>query len=202
MQASRLSKEVFSSRFDAEATTFLIRRAVSEPRELEPEPEEMAELRSRALKDVQTDAEVREAFHHGKSLRGKSAKAIEYQLKTNALMNLSRSEELADIRKYQREAVHVVHDEAEHHRLMDERIKNLTDMEKMTEPLVALSQEMKCFEKKSSNYFTEKRLGDLCRLLVLEVASSSCLLMFLSFIITPLYTSSYIDSLICICLNR
>lgn len=123
---------------------------------------------------MQSDAEVREAFEHGRSLRGKSAKAIEYQLKTNALMNLSRSEELADIRKYQREAVHLLHDETEHHRLMDERLKNLTDMEKITEPLVVLSQEMKSFEKKSSNYFTEKRLGDsVCVYRYFQESSSS-----------------------------
>ena len=158
VHASRVSKEVYSSNFEADATTLLIRRSVNEP--CEPEPsEEMAGLRSQALKDVQTAHEVRDAYEHGRHLRGKSAKAIEYQLKSNALMNLSKAEELADIRKYQREVVHVLHDEAEHHRMMDERLRNINDLENITEPLVALSHDMKCYEKKSSNYFLEKRLG-------------------------------------------
>lgn len=122
----------------------------------------MAELRSRgALQDVQAASEVREALEHGRSLRGKSAKSIEYQLKTSALMNLSRGDELADIRKFQRESQHVMHDEIEHQKLMEERNRNLTDLEKITEPLVVLSQEMKSFEKKSSSYFSEKRCGGM-----------------------------------------
>ncbi|XP_014203341.1 paramyosin, short form-like [Copidosoma floridanum] len=163
VQAARVSKEVYSSKFEAEATRLLYRRAASEP-DSEFAAEEMAGLRSQALRELQSCSDevasgttTTESYHqHGRQLRGKSAKAIEFQLKANALMNLSRSEELADIRKYQREVVHVHHDEAEHQRLMEERFRNLTDLEKLTTPLASLSKEMKSFEQRNSSYLLDK----------------------------------------------
>lgn len=119
----------------------------------------MANLRSRALRDVQINEEVRDAYHQSRSLKGKSAKAIEYQLKTNALLNLSASEELADIRKYQREAVHLLNDEVERQSVMQDRLRHLVDLEKITEPLIALSREMRNYESKSTEYFMDKRSG-------------------------------------------
>ena len=117
----------------------------------------MADQELKALRDVQEMAKINDAFEHGKSLRGKSAKAIEMQLKADALKNLSRGHELADIRKWQREAVHEYWEESEHHKKMDERQRNFTDMEKISEPLFTLKKELKGFEEKTSSYFLDKR---------------------------------------------
>lgn len=156
VHATRVTKEVFSSDFEAKAITIQTKRCSSETRE--PDPEEMGDLKAQTLKDLQAAEEIRDALEHGKSLRGKSAKSIEMQLKASALLNLSKSEELADIRKFQRESVHsATHDEIKHAEMMEERAKNLTDLEKLTEPLTKLSQEMKCYEEKSTTYYQEKR---------------------------------------------
>lgn len=163
MEAAHIAKDVLSSRFESEAVQLLIKRSVSEAPADQAEPagsEEMGDARARALHDVQYAAEVRDALDHAKSLKGKSARAIEFQLKANALMNLSRSEEIADIRKYQRESVvHVVHDDHQHQhqRLMEEHQRNLTDLDKVTEPLVHLSHEMKNYKTKSRNNFIDQR---------------------------------------------
>ena len=170
MQAARVSKEVYSSKFDSEAQNILLRRAVNQPiceqeTTVEETTKEMAGLRDQALRDLQVDTDIREIVEHGKQLRGKSAKAIEYQLKTNALLNLSKSEDLADIRKLQRDTVHVLHDEVEHAVMMKERNRNLIELERITEPLVTLSQEMRSFEKRNSSYFLDKRCaGCKCKL--------------------------------------
>lgn len=156
-----MSKEVYSSKFESEAVNLLLKQASSEPLKVEPEPEEMANLRSRALRDVQVSEVVRDTYHKSKSLRGKSAKAIEYQLQTNATLNLSNSEELAEVRKFQREAAHLLHDEAERQVVMEDRLRNLADLERITEPLIALSREMRNYESKSTAYFMDKRSGSI-----------------------------------------
>uniref|UniRef100_A0ABD2XQ82 Myosin tail domain-containing protein n=1 Tax=Trichogramma kaykai TaxID=54128 RepID=A0ABD2XQ82_9HYME len=172
VQAARVSKEVYSSKFESEARSFLLRRACSEPREIvvtpspiikhavdEDEDEEVDEEDMAALREMHAETEICEALEHGRELRkkgSKSAKAIEFQLKAQALQNLSQSEELCDIRKMQRDTVHVLHDEVEHTMMMRERNRNLCELEKITEPLIALSREMKSFEKRNASYFSEK----------------------------------------------
>lgn len=175
MQAARVSKEVYSSQLGAEATSFEIRHgpldrtsslyppAVADSIKAQCQQEEqreMGDLRNRALRELQSESQLLEALEHGRSLRGKSAKAIEYQLKSSALVNLSRSEEVADIRKWQRDSAAnaAQHDEMQHQRMMEQRSRmNLTDLDKITEPLQTLSHEMKSFEQKSAHYFLDKR---------------------------------------------
>lgn len=129
----------------------------------EIQQEALSDIKLQALKDVQMMGEVHDALEHGKSLRGKSARAIEFQLRAEALKNLSKSQELADIRKFQREAVHSFWDERAHGRLMDERTKNLIDEEKLMQPLNTLSKELRGYEQKSSNYFLDKRYQNRAR---------------------------------------
>jgi hypothetical protein len=142
VQARRIYKEVFSSKLEVGTDQLLLRRALSEP----PEPDtEMS--RSRATTET-------------RQLRGSSARAVEFQLMSNALAGCSRSEETTDARRYHREVVHLLQDEVENHqKLVNERARNLTDVEKIAEPLAALSKEMKSYEKKSCGYFLEKRFG-------------------------------------------
>lgn len=122
----------------------------------------MSDIKLQALKDVQLTTEVNDAMEHAKSLRGKSAKAIEFHLRTEALKNLSKSQELADIRKFQRDTVHSLWEEARG-RLMNERAKALIDEDKLTQPFDTLSRELRGFEQKSSNYFLDKRYQDRAR---------------------------------------
>lgn len=116
----------------------------------------MADLELESLQDVQTLSSVRDALEHGKRLRGKSAKAIEFHLKAEALNNLARGQELADIRKFQRNSVHVLFDERSHSKLMEERSRT-TKEEKLLERTENLSHEIKGFERKSNDYFIDKR---------------------------------------------
>lgn len=133
-------------------------RTRSEAKKIQQEA--FSDIKLQALKDVQAMTEVQDALDHGKSLRGKSARSIEFQLRAEALKNLSKSQELADIRKFQRETVHFLWDDKEHGRLMDERTKALIDVDKLTQPLNLLSRELRGFEQKSNNYFLDKRYRD------------------------------------------
>lgn len=125
--------------------------------------EALRDIKLQSLKDVQMMTDVHDALDHGKNLRGKSAKAIEFRLRTEALKNLSKSQELADIRKFQRESVHSLWDDRAHGRLMEERTKALIDENKLTQPLDSLSRELRGYEQKSSNYFLDKRYRDQAR---------------------------------------
>ncbi|XP_011877355.1 PREDICTED: paramyosin, short form-like isoform X2 [Vollenhovia emeryi] len=166
VQASRVTKEIFPrTGKDLKRLpmplTFASTRARSEVREFHQEARN--DIKMQALKDVQRMTEVNDAVRHSKSLRGKSAKAIEYHLTTEALKNLSKSQELADVRKFQRETVHSLWDDTAHGRLMNERAKALIDEDKLTQPLGVLSRELRGFEQKSSNYFLDKRYQDRAR---------------------------------------
>lgn len=125
--------------------------------------ETMNDIKMQALKDVQVMTEGRDLLEHGKSLRGKSARAIEFQLMAETLKNLSKSQELADIRKFQKETLQTFSDDKAHARLIDKRTKVLFDEDKLTQPLDRLSKELRGFEQKSSNYFLDKRYRDRTR---------------------------------------
>lgn len=140
---------------------FASARARSEVKEIQQEA--MSDIKLQALKDVQMMTEVNDALEHGKSMRGKSARAIEFHLRTEALKNLSKSQELANIRKSQRETVHSLWDDTAHGKLMNERAKALIDEDKLTQPFDTLSRELRGFEQKSSNYFLDKRYQDRAR---------------------------------------
>lgn len=134
---------------------FASSRARSEIKEVQREA--VKDIKLRALKDVQMMTQVHDVLEHGKSLRGKSAKAIELQLTTEAMKNLAKSQQLADIRKFQRETVHSLWDDETRVKLMEERTKSLIDEDKLTQPLDTLSRELRGYEQKSSNYFLDKR---------------------------------------------
>lgn len=136
-------------------------RARSEVKEIQQEA--MSDIKLQALKDVQMMTEVNDELKHAKCMRGKSAKAIEFHLRTEALKNLSKSQELADIRKFQKETVHSLWDNVVHGRLLNERTKTLIDEDKLMQPLDTLSRELRGFEQKSSNYFLDKRYQDRAR---------------------------------------
>ncbi|XP_071571078.1 paramyosin, short form [Temnothorax nylanderi] len=166
VQASRVTKEIFPrTGKDLKSLPmplmFASARARSEVKEIQQEAR--SDIKLQALKDVQMMTEVNDALEHGKSMRGKSAKAIEFHLRTEAMKNLSKSQELADIRKFQRETVHSLWDDAAHGRLMNERTKALIDEDKLTQPFNTLSRELRGFEQKSSNYFLDKRYQDRAR---------------------------------------
>ncbi|XP_017797515.1 PREDICTED: paramyosin, short form-like [Habropoda laboriosa] len=161
-QASHVTREVFPRSFEEnrlKPLPLLVKSAYAR-KEAEQIHREIANINMQSLKDIQNMSEIQSAFDHGKSLRGKSAKAIEFHLRAEALKNLSKSQELADIRKYQREnasCVNTVWDNREHLRLMEERTRNLLDEDAITAPLNSLSRELRGFEEKSSNYFLDKR---------------------------------------------
>ncbi|KYM91230.1 Paramyosin [Atta colombica] len=159
VQASRVTKEIFPrTGKDLKRLPmplmFASTRARSEVKEIQQEA--MSNIKLQALKDVRMMTEVNDALKHAKSLRGKSAKAIEFHLRTEALKNLSKSQELADIRKFQKETMHSLWDDTVHSRLMNERAKALIDEDKLIQPLDTLSKELRGFEQKSSNYFLDK----------------------------------------------
>jgi hypothetical protein len=123
----------------------------------------VSDIKLRALKDVQTIGQAHDVLKHGKKLRGKSAKGIEFQLRAEALNNLAKSQELADIRKFQKETVHSLWDDQEYGKLIHEKTKNLIDESKLTQPLDILSRELRGYEQKSSNYFLDKRYRNRAR---------------------------------------
>lgn len=160
VHASRVTKEIFprtgvNLRRLPMPLMFTSTRGRSEIKETQ---QQGVDIKLRALKDVQVMAQAHDALEHGKSMRGKSAKAIEFQLRTEAMKNLIKSQQLEDIRKFQGEAVHSLWNVRAHGRLMDERTKSLLiDEDKLTQPLDTLSRELRGFEQKSSNYFLDKR---------------------------------------------
>jgi len=164
VQASRVTKEIFPrTGKDLKRLPmplmFASTRARSEVKEIQQEA--MSNIKLQALKDVRMMTEMNDALKHAKSLRGKSAKAIEFHLRTEALKNLSKSQELADIRKFQKETMHSLWDDTVHSRLTNERA--LIDEDKLMQPLDTLSRELRGFEQKSSNYFLDKRYQDRMR---------------------------------------
>ncbi|XP_053597651.1 paramyosin, short form-like [Microplitis demolitor] len=118
----------------------------------------MADLMVQTVRNNEKMKHVKQALEHSVRLRGKSARAIEFELRAESAKNLSGTTELADIRKYQREAMQAMWDERDHVRMMEDRTKLLKDEEiRLTAPLDDLSQELKELEIKSSNYFIDKR---------------------------------------------
>ncbi|XP_043256069.1 paramyosin, short form-like [Colletes gigas] len=163
-QASHVTRELFPPRtreFRLRSLPLLVdsARIRSQARQIQ---REMAAIDLQALRDVQTMADVQSALDHGKSLRGKSARAIEFQLTAEAMKNLNVSQQLADVRKCQREnALWDINDTRL--RLLEDRTRNLLDEERLAAPLDSLSRDLKGYEQKSSNYFLNKRYQDPTR---------------------------------------
>ncbi|CAD1469877.1 unnamed protein product [Heterotrigona itama] len=117
---------------------------------------EMANIDIQSLRDAQVISEIQDTLSRGKSLRGKSARAIGFHLTAESLKKLNRSQELADIRKETASANYLL-DGRDRLRILEERTKYLLDEDNLIAPLNSLSRELKGYEEKSSNYFLDKR---------------------------------------------
>ncbi|XP_076748613.1 paramyosin, short form [Xylocopa sonorina] len=163
-EASHVTREVFPRRFEEvklQPLPLLVDSARVKA-ELRQAEREMANMQ--ALRDVQNMSEVQSALEHGKSLRGKSARAIQYHLWAESLKNLSKSQELADIRKYQREcasSANLAWDARERLRLLEDRC--MLDADRLAAPLDSLRRDLRGYEEKSSNYYLDKRYRDPTR---------------------------------------
>lgn len=167
-----MTKEILEDRLD----TFALETVKPQKKVvLENEIKEMSGREIQSLKDMQEMSMIDEALDQGKSFRGKSAKAIEMQLTTEAFKNLSRAHEVADIRKWQKETVHTYREESEHRQIIEELQTNLTEMEKISEPLSALKRQLKNYEEKTSNYFSDTRYSRKETFLCVTSISSSSL---------------------------
>lgn len=150
IQATRVTKDVFPRKPPPPRPIDV--RSKSELRDNQI----MSDFDLGALQDVPSMTTVMDALHRGRRLRAKSAKAIEFQLEAEAMQNILRAQELADVRKLRRNAVHVVVDERSNSRFMSERSIDMED-ENFLEPLDTLNREPKGFEQKSSTYWSNKR---------------------------------------------
>lgn len=117
----------------------------------------MADLSVQNIRNMQMIKDVKQALETGKRLRARSAKSIEFHLKADALKNLSRSQEEADIRKQQRETMNALQEEREIESSMHERARRFYKTEEDFERLDELTDELKTLECKSNNYFSDKR---------------------------------------------
>ena len=118
---------------------------------------EMANIDMQSLREAQTIAEIQDKLNQGKSLRGKSARAIGFHLTAESLKKLNRSQELADIRKKETVSANYLLDSRDRLRILEEKTRYLLDEDDLTAPLNSLSRELKGYEEKSSNYFLDKR---------------------------------------------
>ena len=117
----------------------------------------MADLSVQNIRNQQMIKDVKQALDHGRTLRGRSAKSIEFHLKADAMKNLTQVEEIADIRKFQRESKQAIWDERDHEGMMQERARRFYKTEEEFERLDELSEELKALECKSNSYFLDKR---------------------------------------------
>lgn len=118
---------------------------------------EMANIDMQSLRDAQTIAEIQDKLNQGKSLRGKSARAIGFHLTAESLKKLNRSQELAEYRKKETASANYLLDSRDQLRILEEKTRYLLNEDDLTAPLNSLSRELKGYEEKSSNYFLDKR---------------------------------------------
>ncbi|XP_054004442.1 paramyosin, short form-like [Hylaeus anthracinus] len=172
-QASHVTREVLPRRLEGYTRLHSFplfvesARVRSQARQIQ---RDMASINLQALKEVQALSESQRTLDRNKSLRGKSARAIEFQLTADALRNLATSQQLADIRKYQMERsmwdgreTHLKLLEQRTKDLLENRTRDLLDEERLTAPLNSLSRELRGYEQKSSNYFLDQRYRDPTR---------------------------------------
>ena len=89
-------------------------------------------------------------------LQGKSAKGIEAHILANSLRNISSNTGI-DIKAFQRRAELSPHNSQEHTCFMEQRQKIQKEETCITQPLDELRMELQGFNKKSTEYFDEKR---------------------------------------------
>lgn len=90
-----------------------------------------------------------------KYMRGKSAKGIESQLLSESRKNIAECIE-HDVKKFQRNMFVNTHDYAGHLRVMDKRMQMQLE-DSFTVPLENLNSDLKCFDKRTTSYFIDKR---------------------------------------------
>lgn len=89
-------------------------------------------------------------------LQGKSARGIEAHILANSLRNVS-SKTGIDIKAFQRRAELSTHNSQEHTRFMEQRQKVQKEETSITQPLDELKMELQGFNRKTTEYFDEKR---------------------------------------------
>lgn len=123
---------------------------------------QLAAIDLQCLREMQELAEARTVAGQVQNLRGKSAKSIEFHLRAEAMKNLNKSKELADIRKAQL-LDSAIWEGQQQLRYSRELAKSILDEERLIAPLDSLSKELKGYEQKSSNYFLNQRYRDPTR---------------------------------------
>lgn len=163
-QASHVTRDVFPRRLEtirASPSLLILEsaRIRSQVRDLQ---RQLAAIDLQCLREMQEMTEARTVADQVNNLRGKSAKAIEFYLRAEAMKNLNKSQELADIRKAQLldSAIWEGRQQLRYSRAL---ARNILDEEKLIAPLDSLSKELKGYEKKSSNYYLDKRYRDPTR---------------------------------------
>ncbi|CAG5099933.1 Similar to PRM: Paramyosin (Rhipicephalus microplus) [Cotesia congregata] len=150
VEATHVTKDLLPSNIDETTKSFRNERPI-------PLDVTMADLMVQTVRNNEKMRHVKQALDHSVRLRGKSARAIEFELRAETAKNLSGTTELADIRKYQREAMQAMWDERDHVRMMEDRAKLLKDEEmRLTQPLDELTNELKELDIRSSNYYMDK----------------------------------------------
>ncbi|KAH0539553.1 hypothetical protein KQX54_005496 [Cotesia glomerata] len=150
VEATHVSKDLLPSNIDETTKSLRNERPI-------PLDVTMADLMVQTVRNNEKMRHVKQALDHSVRLRGKSARAIEFELRAETAKNLSGTTELADIRKYQREAMQAMWDERDHVRMMEDRAKLLKDEEmRLTQPLDELTNELKELDIRSSNYYMDK----------------------------------------------
>jgi hypothetical protein len=89
-------------------------------------------------------------------LQGKSARGIEAHILANSLRNVSSNTGI-DIKAFQRRAELSTHSSQEHIRFMEQREKIQKEETSITQPLDELKVELRGFNRKTTEYFDEKR---------------------------------------------
>lgn len=142
-----LSKSASASLVTKHIKQLTLKRVKSQDR-IEDMAEDGLFLEDGNLTDQQTFAQ--------EFLRGKSAKGIEAHILAESLRNIS-SNTGTDIKAFQRRAKLSTHDSQEHTHLMEQRQKIQKEETSITQPLDELKKQLKGFNKKTSEYFEEKR---------------------------------------------
>lgn len=106
------------------------------------------------------DKEIEEELKRDQKLyRGKSAKAIEVQLLSKSRRSVTERVEKKNVRQLQNQLLLGTiskHDFVGHLEFMDKRMQKQLE-ESITVPLESLSTELKCFDRRSTNYFIDQR---------------------------------------------
>lgn len=158
-------KATTKSKFQLEATVSaatITKKVHTEEKKAKNIIKQIDRIKHKMADDVIYEPEVGTLIEEGlksakKYLQGKSAKAIEGQLLAEARKHIAEGivGEI-DIKKYQRNAFINTYDTRVHTRMMCERMQKQLD-ESFMKPLDDLSVELKGFDKKTSEYFLDKR---------------------------------------------